>query len=199
MRAERVEGTAAGIEIPQGVLWDFAPAILSGPEDLGCGSYREPRWYAVRFGQISEPLVLRLLDLILLPYHIFTYQHQTGRHRTTTRSWLPGYMFVEFDPSDNWRQLLLIPGVIEVLGSPTPLADGVIEDLLTRLPRRLPKNTAHTVIPVGSAVRVKDGPFSGVEAKVIEIKDDDHVCAMWMMLGALREQVFRVADLEVVS
>ena len=47
MRAERVEGAVAGRY--------FSPAIIfSEPDSLGCGSYRDPRWYAVRFGQINE-------------------------------------------------------------------------------------------------------------------------------------------------
>jgi hypothetical protein len=46
MRAERVEGAVAR-------RW-FSPAIFSEPDQLGCGSYRGPRWYAVRFGQINE-------------------------------------------------------------------------------------------------------------------------------------------------
>jgi transcription antitermination factor NusG len=40
-------------------------------------------------------------------------------------SWLPGYLFVEFDVvRDDWGQLKRIPGVIEILGAPTPLPEG---------------------------------------------------------------------------
>ena len=47
MRTERVEGAVAR-------RW-FSPAIFSEPDQLGCGSYRDPRWYAVRFGQNELP------------------------------------------------------------------------------------------------------------------------------------------------
>jgi len=48
MRTERVEGVVAGRY--------FSPAIIfSETDDLGCGSYRHPRWYTVRFGQNELP------------------------------------------------------------------------------------------------------------------------------------------------
>jgi hypothetical protein len=71
MMAERVEDADAG-------RW-FSPAILSEPDQLGCGSYRDPPMVrgAVRSDQRAlSALMLRLLDLIKLPYHIFTYRYQ---------------------------------------------------------------------------------------------------------------------------
>ncbi len=97
MRAERVEGADARLDVPQGILANFSPAILAHLDDVGCVSYRVPRWFAVRFGAINERLTLRLLNLIALPYHIFTYTHQVGRKRATTRSWLPGYAGAWYD------------------------------------------------------------------------------------------------------
>lgn len=209
MRTERVEGAVAGRY--------FSPAIIfSEPDAPGCGSYRNPRWYTARFGQINERLMLRLLDLIGLPYHIFTYLHQVGRQRETTRSWLPGYFFVEFDRElDDWGQLNRVPGIIEILGSPTALDTGIVEDLVERLPRRLPKNSAHTVVPIGTDIRIADrGAFHGHIAKVIpgkkgapvqlpdgswEDPDPGYVTVLWMMFGNMREQRLRVADVEVVG
>jgi transcription antitermination factor NusG len=196
MRTERVEGAVAGRY--------FSPAIIfSEPDALGCGSYRVPRWYTVRFGQINERLMLRLLDLIGLPYHIFTYLHQVGRQRETTRSWLPGYFFVEFDRElDDWGQLNRVPGIIEILGAPTALDTGIVEDLVERLPRRLPKNCSATVIPVGAEIRINDGgPFQGHLARVIPAKAPapGYVTVLWMMFGHLREQTLRTADVEVVG
>ena len=194
MRAERVEDVVAGPECQA-----FWSAILLQPPVHGCVSYREPRWYAVRFGQINERLMLRLLDLIGLPYHIFTYLHQVGRQRETTRSWLPGYMFVEFDAvRDDWGQLNRVPGIVEVLGGPTPLDTGVVEDLVERLPRRLPKNGPDTEVPVGTEVRITDGMFRGHVGKVIK-SDRRQVTVLWMMFGHLREQTLRTADVEVVA
>lgn len=184
-------------DIDAGARW-FSPAILSNPVEPGCVSYRLPRWYAVRFGKINENLMLRLLNMVDLPYRIFTYQHQVARRRETTRSWLPGYMFVEFDIHDNWGQLLRIPGVIEILGDPTPLDEGVVEDLVDRLPKKLPKNASGTVIAIGSTVRILDGTFRGYEAKVI-VSNETYVTVLWMMFGHLREQVLKLSDVEVVG
>src|SRR4051812_14008405 len=172
MRTERVEGAVAGRY--------FSPAIIfSETEDLGCGSYRNPRWYTARFGQINERLMLRLLDLIGLPYHIFTYLHQVGRQRETTRSWLPGYFFVEFDRElDDWGQLNRVPGIIEILGSPTPLDTGIVEDLVERLPRRLPKPAPGVTVPVGAEVKITKGVFLGHVAKVIDA-DCQYVTVLW--------------------
>ena len=197
MRTERVEGAVAGRY--------FSPAIIfSEADDLGCGSYRTPRWYTARFGQINERLMLRLLDLIGLPYHIFTYLHQVGRQRETTRSWLPGYFFVEFDRElDDWGQLNRVPGIIEILGSPTPLDTGIVEDLVERLPRRLPKPAPGVTVPVGADIRITQGPFQGHFAKVIlppgKVQDPRYVWVMWTMFGQLTEQKLPVADVEVVG
>jgi hypothetical protein len=153
MRSERVEGELARRY--------FSPAIFSEPGEIGCVSYRQPRWYAVRLGQINERLMLTLLDLIDL---------QPNR----------------------------VPGIIEVLGSPTPLEEGVVEDLVERLPRRLPRNGADVALAVGTEVRITSGMFQSHVGKVIR-SDRRYVTVLWMMFGHLREQTLRTVDVEVVG
>lgn len=177
----------------------FSPAISPPTDEVGCVSYRRPRWYAVRFGQINEALIVRLLNLVGLPYKIFTYQHQVGRRRATTRSWLPGYMFVEFDVLlDEWRQILRIPGIIEVLGDPTPLDYGKIEELIERLPSRLPKNDPGADILIGSTVRILNGVFRDHVAKVCE-SGPNSVKLVWMMFERVITATLRPKDVVVVE
>ncbi len=91
-----------------------------------------------------------------------------------------------------------VPGMIEVLGAPTPLAAGVVEDLVERLPKRLERNTADAVIPVGSEIRITDGMFRGHTGKVTQSRRGG-VTVLWMMFGHLREIELRVDDVEVVG
>jgi transcription antitermination factor NusG len=102
--------------------------------------------------------------LVDLPFHVFSNRYRNAQQRETIRSWLPGYLFVEFDVArDDWGQLKRIPGVIEILGAPTPLPEGQLEELISRLPTHLERTADDAVIPVGAEVWITAGAFAGRE------------------------------------
>jgi transcription antitermination factor NusG len=106
---------------------------------------------------------------------------------------------VEFDVvRDDWGQLRRIPGVIEILGAPTPLPEGQLEELISRLPTHLERTADDAVIPVGAEMRITAGAFSGRVGKVTSSRRG-RVKVLLMMFGHLREQELYVADVKVIN
>ena len=89
------------------------------------------------------------------------------------RSWFPGYVFCRFDVvRDPWQHALRAPGAIEILGDPpSPLDERVFLDMVARCPRQLMTQDARTVVPSGSEVEVRDGPFKGRTGIVASSRD----------------------------
>lgn len=190
MRTWRQEAPTAGAE---GFFSPFHPAIHVSADP---GRVREPWWHAVRFDYTRLPVLERLLDITRLDYRLFTYRLARPRRAPVVRSWLPGYFFVEFDDRDAWRQLNLIPGVIEVLG--TRLASGVVDDLVARLPQRPRPEGSDESIPRGTTVRVLAGMFQGHSAPVVW-SERRRVKILMMMFERPTEIELRTKDVEIVA
>lgn len=161
----RMEGQDRGTNVE----WtdEFLPAIRQQTDQM-VQSARTPKWYTVRFVYLGQILVFRLLDYIKMPYHDFTYLQRVPRGHPVEHHWFPGYVFVEFDVEcDRWQQLLRFPHVTEILGDkglPTPLPQGIMEDLRGRLYTGLAKKVqapVHSIYGVGTRVKIKDGPLKG--------------------------------------
>ncbi len=172
----------------------FAPDFFSA---LSCAEERNAAWYAVRFARAQARIIFRLMDVVGLEYHHLTYEHRRPRKPPTVRSWFPGYFFTRFDiERDRWHQMLGMPGVIEILGDPSPLPQGCVEDIVSRCPRRLPRNTALCSVPAGTRVRVKEaGELDGVVVR----SDYRDAWLMVMMFGAPREMRVSLGRLEMVG
>lgn len=140
---------------------EFSPAV-------GGSTGRDPLWYTLRYMSGREKTLLLLLKYVGLPYSHLTYTQRVKRAHPITVAWFPGYMFLNFCQwSDNWAQILRMPGAIEFLGEPSPLPAGVVEDLALRLPQKLARPSKLSCFAPGVRVRVKsDHPLEGHEATV---------------------------------
>ena len=190
---------------PDGPEEDFSTfrSAIIVHDDTDESRRRRPLWFAVKFDSSRSRLVERLLKVISLDYKLFTVEHRRPRQRSTVRSWLPGYLFVEFDPLlDAWQQLHDVPGVTAVLGRPTPLpaaGDGSVADLVARCPVRLePTGDGLESIARGSAVRVLTGTFAGDELRTVTWSERKRVRVLVMAFNRPVEIELRTRDVEVV-
>ena len=170
---------------------DFGPAVLAS-------SGREPLWYTLRYVSGKEKVLTWLLGHVALPFRHLVYMQRVKRSAPVERSWLPGYMFLEFDVvRDNWGQVLRMPYALEVLGGPTPLPDGLVDDLVLRLPLRPARPTAFSCVAPGTRVRLRGGAFAGHEGPVTW-SDRRKLKVMLMLFNAPREIQADVTDVEVL-
>jgi transcription antitermination factor NusG len=178
------------------VRWDqeFFPCIRANAEG------RVPTWYVLRYEYSGERLLRRILDTqIKVPYHIFTYLKRMPRSRPLECPWLPGYMFVEFDCAlDSWQQLDRVPHVIGVLGDPSPLPAGEMDNLRTRLPAGFARPTEFSSVAPGQRVRVKAGVRKG-NVYVVLWSDRKHLKIMDFMFNRPQEVLLSTADVEVLG
>ena len=196
MRAVWQEVAIAGLD-PGTFSPVFWPAIS---EITDSDRLREPWWYAVKFDAGRSKLLERLLGLVGLDYRMFVYEYRRPRQRPTTRSWLPGYFFVEFDPGDRWQQLLSMPGVITVLGRIPNDGEGSIEDLVARCPVKVePTGEGLESIPRGSQVRILSGTFAGNELRAVTWSERKKLRVNMMAFNRVMEVELRTQDVEVVS
>jgi transcription antitermination factor NusG len=179
------------------VLIEFSPEFL--PTIVDYQEYdRDPQWYVVKVVSTHEKILLRILDYVDMNYHNLTYLHFAPKKKPTTRAWVPGYMFLEFDMGDRWQQVLRMPGVLEFLGKPTPLSPGVMESLLERMPPYLPKAAATSCVAPGTLVRVIKGAYNMFEL-VVTAADRRNVEGVVFIFG--RPTIARISrsDVEVIG
>jgi transcription antitermination factor NusG len=171
---------------------DFVRAIAPG-------AMREPLWYTVRYVSGKEKIFTWLLDYIALPFQHLTYLQKVKKTKNPVeRSWLPGYMFINVDiRRDNWSQILRMPYALEVLGDPTPLPHGVVDDLVLRLPLRPNKPSAFSCVAPGTRVKLRKGAFAGHEGPVTW-SERRKLKVMLMLFNAPREVQADVSDVEVL-
>ncbi len=186
-------------------LWSpgFIPAIR--------GAERSTAWYVVKYVSGHEAAMLRVFKSLKLDYRLFTYQFRLNRtrHRKgrfTTRCWLPGYFFVDFDVErDLWQQIFHVPYILEVLGEPTPLPlisskkhGSSMLDLMARLPENPEKPHAETSIKAGTVVRIDAGIYSKFSGPVIK-SDRKYVMLMPMIFGRPTPVQISVRDITVIG
>ena len=107
----------------------------------------------------------------------------------------PRYIFVAFDPEDNWPALLEVDGVCDVLrnnGTPSPVPDGVVAKLKRMQQHGLFDFTqAPNPFPPGSRVLLDaDGAFSELLAIVRRVRSSDRCDVVLNWLG--REMLVNV-------
>lgn len=157
----------------------------------------EPKWYVLRVVSGQEKATkdyfeteLERLELanwvtrILIPSEK-VYQIQEGKKRIKERSFLPGYILICADLSDNrlLHAIKEIPktlalGILGARGSgvdqkPEPLTEQEVNVLL----QRVDEGSTVTVDPAqpfvtGEAVKIIDGPFSGFSGSIQEIFEE---------------------------
>jgi len=100
-----------------------------------------------------------------------------GKKVTTERRFMPGYVLVRMEMSDQGYHLInsinRVTGFLGPQGRPMPMRDAEVNQILNRVEEN--ENSPRTVIlfDIGEKVKVVDGPFEGFEGMVDSV-DEDH-------------------------
>lgn len=102
-----------------------------------------------------------------------------GKRRTRKKKFLPGYIMVEMEDSDDaWYEVLNVPGVAKFVGTeamPKPLTPQEVENLFQQLGEAAAgseKVVTENFYEIGEQIKVIDGPFSNFIGVVEEINSD---------------------------
>lgn len=106
-----------------------------------------------------------------------------GRRTWTERCYIPGYIFIRFDPVEDrrWPQINYVRGVASLLYSaserPAPIREQAMNVILERCNGDVVKAedidlALSRVVPIGAMVRVQEGTFEGFVGRVAWSHED---------------------------
>ena len=99
-----------------------------------------------------------------------------GKKVTTERRFLPGYVLVHMEMSDQGYHLInsinRVTGFLGPQGRPMPMRDAEVNQILNRVQEG--EDSPRTLIhfEVGEKVKVNDGPFEDFDGMVEEVDDE---------------------------
>jgi len=157
-------------------------------------SLSDPNWFAVQTLSNQEAKAKQYLDKfiaveemedyvfdVLMPTETVT-EVKSGKKKTITRKFYPGYIFVKMRLYDEDGKLLQKPwyfvreaqGVIKFVGGdhPSPLKKSEIDRIITQVEEAEGKEKPKVQYEVGEMVKVMDGPFMNLVGKIEEIDPD---------------------------
>jgi len=171
-------------------------------------------WYVLHTYSVMENKVKQNLDARVQNFNMEDYifetvvpteevvENRNGARRTITRVYLPGYVLVRMDlTDDSWGIVRHTPSVTGFVGqstTPIPLTfDEVVKMLTPSVVARISRENADkTSSPkakpkvevadyeVGESVQITDGPFAGVPAQITEINtNNQRIKALVEILG----------------
>lgn len=100
-----------------------------------------------------------------------------GKKITTERRFMPGYVLVRMEMSDQGYHLInsinRVTGFLGPQGRPMPMRDAEVNAILNRVQEGedAPRTLIH--FDIGEKVKVNDGPFEDFDAMVEEVDDDN--------------------------
>ncbi|NCG08770.1 MAG: transcription termination/antitermination factor NusG [Verrucomicrobia bacterium] len=150
-----------------------------------------PQWFAVHTLSNQEQKAKRYLDKfipveemedfvfeVLMPTETVT-EVKSGKKKTVTRKFYPGYIFVKMRLYDDDGHLLQKPwyfvreaqGVINFVGGdrPSPLKKSEIDRIQQQVVDSEGKEKPKIEYELGDMVKVNDGPFMNLSGKIEEI------------------------------
>jgi transcriptional antiterminator NusG len=157
-------------------------------------SFSGPNWFAVQTLSNQEGKAKKYLDKfiaveemedyvfeVLMPTETVT-EVKSGKKKTITRKFYPGYIFVKMRLYDDDGNLLQKPwyfvregqGIINFVGGdrPNPLKKSEIERIINQVQEAEGKEKPKIEYDIGEMVKVNDGPFLNLVGKIEEIDPD---------------------------
>ena len=147
------------------------------------------RWYSVSVlsnfekkiaEQIKQAVVEKGLedeiDEVLVPTEE-VIEVRRGKKVTTERRFMPGYVLVHMEMSDQGyhrvNSINRVTGFLGPQGRPLPMRDAEVNQILNRVQEgeEAPKLLIH--FEIGEKVKVNDGPFEGFDGMIEEVDDDN--------------------------
>jgi transcription termination/antitermination protein NusG len=147
------------------------------------------RWYSVSVlsnfeKKIAEQIRTAVVDAgleedfgeVLVPTEE-VIEVRRGKKVTTERRFMPGYVLVQMEMSNQGYHLISsinrVTGFLGPQGKPMPMRDAEVNAILNRVEEGLeaPRNLIR--FDIGEKVKVTDGPFDGFDGMVEEV-DEPH-------------------------
>ncbi|WP_457647738.1 transcription termination/antitermination protein NusG [Profundibacter sp.] len=100
-----------------------------------------------------------------------------GKKVTTERRFMPGYILVRMEMSDQGYHLInsinRVTGFLGPQGRPMPMRDAEVNALLNRVEETAESPRTLIFFEIGEKVAVTDGPFEGFDGMVEEVDQDN--------------------------
>lgn len=147
------------------------------------------RWYSVSVlsnfeKKVAEQIRLSTeekgledqIDEVLVPTEE-VIEVRRGKKVSTERRFMPGYVLVHMEMSDEGYHLInsinRVTGFLGPQGRPMPMRDAEVNQILNRVQEG--EETPRTLISfeIGERVKVNDGPFEDFDGMVEEVDDDN--------------------------
>ncbi|MCK8465548.1 transcription termination/antitermination protein NusG [Aliiroseovarius sp. S1339] len=116
------------------------------------------------------------IDEVLVPTEE-VIEVRRGKKVTAERRFMPGYVLVHMEMSDEGYHLITsinrVTGFLGPQGRPMPMRDAEVNAILNRVEEGVdaPRTLIH--FEVGEKVAVTDGPFEGFDGMVEDVDDDN--------------------------
>jgi transcriptional antiterminator NusG len=147
------------------------------------------RWYSVSVlsnfekkiaeqirAEVAEKGLEDEIDEVLVPTEE-VIEIRRGKKVPTERRFMPGYVLVHMEMSDQGYHLInsinRVTGFLGPQGRPMPMRDSEVNQILNRVEEN--ESAPRTLISfdIGEKVSVNDGPFEGFEGMVDSVDDDN--------------------------
>ncbi|SDI93503.1 transcription termination/antitermination protein NusG [Alloyangia pacifica] len=125
---------------------------------------------------VTEQALEDQIDEVLVPTEE-VIEIRRGKKVTTERRFMPGYVLVHMEMSDQGYHLVnsinRVTGFLGPQGRPMPMRDAEVQAILGRVQEgeEAPRTLIH--FEVGEKVKVNDGPFEGFDGMVEGVDDDN--------------------------
>ena len=153
------------------------------------GSFMAKRWYSVSVlsnfeKKIAEQIRTSVaeqgledeIDEILVPTEE-VIEVRRGKKVTTERRFMPGYVLVHMEMSDEGYHLInsinRVTGFLGPQGRPMPMRDAEVNQILNRVQEGEEAPKLMISFEVGEKVKVNDGPFEDFDGMVEEVDDEN--------------------------
>ena len=131
-------------------------------------------WFAVRVRSNQERTAIAHLEQRGYQQFAPSFKSErrwSDRKKEIDQYLFPGYIFCRFDPSDRLA-VLTAPGVVDLVGfgrTPEPIPDEEI-DRVRRMVQSGLLVTPYPFLNVGQTVVIEQGPLTGLEGILVELK-----------------------------
>ena len=125
---------------------------------------------------IEEQSMEDQIDEVLVPTEE-VIEVRRGKKVTTERRFMPGYVLVHMEMSDEGYHLInsinRVTGFLGPQGRPMPMRDAEVQGILGRVEEGAEAPKLMISFEVGEKVKVNDGPFEDFDGTVEEVDDDN--------------------------
>ena len=126
--------------------------------------------------KVAEQGLEEQIDEVLVPTEE-VIEVRRGKKVNTERRFMPGYVLVHMEMSDEGYHLInsinRVTGFLGPQGRPMPMRDAEVQQILGRVEEGQEAPRTLIRFDIGEKVKVKDGPFEDFDGMVEEVDEDN--------------------------